>query len=72
MNPSAAAMADLFLTPEEVATVFRRPGDKRFVYRHAAPGGFLAPHARRFGRLLLFERAGIEALARGHVCSHAH
>lgn len=59
MKPEKAA---IFYTPDEVAALFRREGDKRFAYRHARPRGFLAPYARRFGRTLLFLRSGIDQL----------
>jgi hypothetical protein len=57
--------AALFYRPEEVAEMFRREGNLRWVYRHAAKGGFLAPHARRFGKTLLFSREGIDRLVDG-------
>jgi len=53
--------AALFYRPEEVAELFRRDGDLRFVYRQASQG-FLKPYARRFGRMLLFSREGIDRL----------
>jgi len=53
--------AALFYRPEEVAELFRRDGDLRFVYRQASQG-FLKPHARRFGRMLLFSKEGIDRL----------
>ena len=52
----------LFLTPDEVATLFRHEGDKRFAYRAAIGKGFLRPAARRFGRTLLFLRAEVERI----------
>jgi hypothetical protein len=64
----------LFYTPDEVAALFRqvceqpaKDGEKkkarRWVYRNASPCGFLAPYVRKFsGKLLLFDRAGIDAL----------
>ncbi len=54
--------ADLLMTPDEVCTLFRHEGDKRWAYRHAGPGGFLRPAARRFGRTLLFLRSEVEAM----------
>jgi hypothetical protein len=51
-----------FYTPDEVASLFRHEGDKRFAYRAARPGGFLHPYARRFGRSLLFTREGVDSL----------
>ena len=50
----------LFYEPEDVAALFGK--SLRWVYRHAVPGGFLAPAARRFGKTLLFLRTGIDAL----------
>ncbi len=52
----------MFLTPEEVAALFRREGDVRFAYRAAVGRGFLRPAARRFGRRLLFDRAEVERI----------
>lgn len=52
----------LFLTPREVAAIFRHDGDLRYIYRHARPGGKLAPAAVRFGKELLFRREEIEIL----------
>ncbi len=61
-----------FLTPEEVAALFRR--DLRWVYRQSARtgvrDGLLTAAARRFGtgerkKMLLFERAMIEAILDG-------
>ena len=52
----------IFYTPEEVADLFRREGNLPWVYRHARPGGFLHPAARKFGRQLLFSRDVIEKL----------
>lgn len=60
MKPSTVTA--LFYTPAEVAALFRHEDDARFAYRHARPRGFLAPAARRFGRMLLFDRGSIESL----------
>ena len=51
----------LFYTPSEIATIFRHEGDLTWVYR-AASQGFLKPYARRFGRMLLFNKKAIDDL----------
>jgi hypothetical protein len=58
---------DRFLTPEEVAALFRRT--VAWVYNNSLPAkgyrraGFLFPAARRFNaRTLLFDREGVERI----------
>jgi len=63
MTPTFDVKAALFLTPAEVAAIFRHEGDLKWVYRAARPGKFLYPFARRFNaKTLLFVRAGIDKL----------
>lgn len=52
----------LFYTPEEIAKMFLREGNLRWVYRHASPRGFLRGAVRKFGRRLLFSREVIDRL----------
>lgn len=49
---------DVFLTPREVADLFRAK-DERFAYRAAVGTGFLRSAARRFQRRLLFHKATV-------------
>lgn len=56
--------AVLLLTVEEVAELFRRPGNRKWVYDRA-DRGFLKPYVRRFGRSIYFDRQGIERLLAG-------
>jgi hypothetical protein len=62
MSPDLTAV--VLLTVEEVAELFRRPGNRKWVYDRA-DRGFLKPYARRFGRSLYFDRVGIERLISG-------
>ncbi|HSQ61099.1 MAG TPA: hypothetical protein VLT84_11850 [Acidobacteriota bacterium] len=53
--------AHRFLTPEEVAAIFRR--NVKWVYRNASGKGLLAGAARRFNaKTMLFERELVERL----------
>jgi hypothetical protein len=62
MSPDLKAV--VLLTVEEVAELFRHPGNRKWVYDRA-DRGFLRPYVRRFGRSLFFDRAGIEKLLAG-------
>ncbi len=53
---------ELFLTPEETARLFRRDGDLKWVWRHSAPGKFLAPAKKKFGRMALFSARELERI----------
>ena len=61
MNPSLNLKSVVFYDADAIAVIFGR--DKRWVWRHAAPGGMLYPYARRLGKQLFFVRAEIDRLA---------
>lgn len=62
IRPLYPASDDRLLTVDEVASLLRRPGDKRFVYRLASRGGFLEPASVHCGKLLYFDKATVERL----------
>lgn len=69
--PPTDLKAQLLYTPAEIAALFRQDDKSprcalKWVYRQASHGGFLAPFARKFnGKLLLFDKAGIDRLLKG-------
>lgn len=66
---AATACPDrVFYSAEDVAVMFGR--DRRWVYRHSAPGGKLHAFAVKLGREVFFRKAEVDQLAHTNTLTH--